>query len=152
MKKVLLVLLAVLLAAATGAGGFYGGMTYGTNTERNQANQIQADFFRQRGGMPAGTPDANNLQRRAAGFGGGGVNGQVKSISGNTLTISTGQNETKVTLSATTQILKTDPAVTGDLQAGEQVLITGERDANGNLTAIQILIMPGTPATPGTTP
>jgi hypothetical protein len=72
---------------------------------------------------------------------GRGVTGEVISLEGNTLTLSTLQNETKVTLSADTSIQKTAEGTTTDLQPGQQVMVTGERDADGNLTAIQITIM-----------
>ena len=48
MKKVWIILGAVVLAVIIAAGSFYGGMAY----QRNQVSQIQASFFASRGGVP----------------------------------------------------------------------------------------------------
>ena len=151
MKKILIIVGAVVLAVALAAGSFYGGMAY----QRNQADQVRANFLRSRGFDPnAAGNNANGQARR--GFFGGGLTGQVKSVDGNSLTVSTAQNVATVNLSSTTQIEKADPGALTDLQPGEQVLVTGQLDASGNITATQVLILgnqpagapAGTPATP----
>ena len=133
MKKLLIIAGAVLLAVMLSAGSFYGGMAY----QRNQANQIRANFLRSRGIDP-NSPN-NGGQRQ--GFFGGGTVGQVQSLQGNVLTISTPQNTTTVNLSDSTRIEKAAPAVASDLQQGERVMVTGQRDAKGNITASQVLIL-----------
>jgi hypothetical protein len=67
--------------------------------------------------------------------------GQVKTVEGATLTLSTAQDVTTVTLSDATQVEKTVTGVLADLQPGMQVMVSGERDAEGNLTASQIRII-----------
>ncbi len=143
MKKVLIIIGAVIIAVALAGGSFYGGMAY----QRTQANNVRDTFLRSRGlagtgatggfagGAGNGTPGAGR-----GGFG-GGATGQVKSVDGNILTLSTAQNETKVTLSDTTRIEKSVQGALSDLQPGMQVMVTGQRDANGNITAVQVLIL-----------
>ncbi len=143
MKKVLIIIGAVIIAVALAGGSFYGGMAY----QRTQANNVRDTFLRSRGlngtggagGFTGGT--GNGAGGGGRGFFGGGATGQVKSVDGNTLTLSTAQNETKVTLSDTTRIEKSVQGALSDLQPGMQVMVTGQRDANGNITAVQVLIL-----------
>ena len=144
MKKILIVIGAVLLAVLISAGSFYGGMAY----QRNQQNQIQARFFQSRGLPSGGSENGSGFEnnggdfgQRRSFFGGGSVTGQVKSLDGNTLTISTAQNTTTVTLTDSTQIEKPTAGSTVDLQPGARVVVNGQPDANGNITASQITIV-----------
>jgi hypothetical protein len=132
MKKFILIIGAVIIAAAIAAGSFYGGMAY----QLSQANATRDSFLRQRGLEGTG-PGAGGFP----GAGQDGASGQVKSIDGSTLTLSTAQNETKVTLSGDTVIQMSSEGITADLQPGQQVMVTGERDSDGNIAAIQILIL-----------
>ena len=153
MKKVLMIVGAVLLAALLSAGSFYGGMAY----QRNQANQIRASFLRSRG-LSDGASNGNNGFGQRGGFfgrggqGGGGVFGQVKSLEGNVLTLSTAQNVVRVNLTNSTRIEKPAPATTSDLQPNVRVQVTGQRDSNGNITASQINIINTNPPSAETAP
>ena len=154
----ILIASAIVLIAGAGVGGFFGGKAY----ERNQANQTRNNFLRERGiqGFDPNNPPSGNLtpgQNGGTFTGGGfgrGATGQIKSIDGNTITLTEGQTEVKVTLSDTTRIEKSTAASTADLQAGLQVTITGQRDSSGNITASQVLILgaAATPISSGTTP
>jgi hypothetical protein len=166
MKKGLLVLVAVLVAIGLAAGSFYGGMAY----QRNQTANTRAAFFATRGldangTNPAGAQGQGQGQgqnaRRGVFGGGGGATGQIKSVEGNVLTLSTPQDVTTVNLSGSTQIEKTGPGTVSDLTPGLQVLVNGQRDANGNIAATSILILPANmnnnpggnpPGSPTTTP
>jgi hypothetical protein len=145
MKKTLMIVGGILLAVLLSAGSFYGGMAY----QRNQVNQIRANFFRARGIDANGQ---NNGGGQRQGFLGGGATGQVKSVEGNVLTLSTAQNTTTVNLTDTTRIEKATPAATTDLQPGERVIVTGQRDSNGNITASQVLILESNPPSAETAP
>ena len=148
MKKVLIIVGVIILAAALSAGSFYGGMTY----ERSQASNIRNQFLQARG-LSGGGFDNNggsNNGRQNGGFaggqrggffGGGGVTGQVKSLDGNTLSLSTAQNVTTVNLTDSTVIEKPSQGTTSDLQAGVRVVVTGQPDSNGVITASQITIL-----------
>lgn len=146
MKNIVMIIGAIVLAAAIAAGSFYGGMAY----TRNQEAQVRANFFASRGIQATGQGQgANGGQRQ--GFFGGGTTGQVKSFDGNTLMLSTPQNVTTVNLNSSTRIEKYDPGATNDIQTGERVIVSGQRDGNGNITATQIMILPANPANPSPT-
>jgi hypothetical protein len=144
MKKALIIIAAVVLAAAIAAGSFYGGMTY----QKNQANTVRTNFLRERG-LDSANPGGGLMNPNAAGGSfpggggamGGGVSGEIKSIDDHTITLTTAQSETKVSLSDTTTIQMTNPGSLNDLQTGQQVMVTGQRDEDGNITAVQVLIL-----------
>jgi hypothetical protein len=151
MKKILMVVGAILLAALIAGGSFWGGMAY----QSNQASQVRANFANARGqsdlgqfpgagsGFPAsGTPNA----QFPGAFGGGGTIGTVKTIDGNVLTISTAQDVATVNLSDTTQIEKSENGSTADIQPGMRVTVSGQTDSNGNITASRITILNTDPA------
>jgi hypothetical protein len=146
----------IVLVAGAGVGGFFGGKAY----ERSHANTVRNNFLQSRGiqgfdpnAAPNGAANVNGTNFPSGGFG-RGASGQIKSIDGNTLTLTTGQNETKVTLSDTTIIEKSTPGATTDLQTGQNVTVTGQRDSNGSVTATQVLILStdASPTPAGTTP
>ena len=156
MRKAIMIIGAVILAVAIAAGSFYGGIAY----QRSQASAIRNNFLSGRGldangafpGGPGGGSDtAAGLPNGPAG-GFGGPTGQIKSIDGNTIVLSMGQGKVKVTLSDTTTIKKTGAGASSDLQPGQQVMVTGQRDANGNLSATQVLILGEAQTGSGTTP
>lgn len=153
MKKILIIVGAILLAAAIAAGSFYGGMAYQTN----RVNQVRTNFFNSRGlgdngqlpGNGSGLPNGSQNQGF---FGGGGTVGQVKTVEGNVMTVSTARNVTTVNLSDSTQIEKPTTGSVADLKPGVQVMITGQRDSNGEITASQITILNNNPFEPAGTP
>jgi hypothetical protein len=57
------------------------------------------------------------------------------------LTLSTAQNITTVNLLDSTRIEKSAPGAASDLQAGQGVIVTGQRDSSGNISATQVLIL-----------
>ena len=144
MKKVLIIVGVILAAAVLSAASFWGGMTYQTN----KVSQTRNDFFAARGGQPGNGQFPDNGQfpnaaqgQQGQGFRGGGTVGQVKSIDGNVLTLSTAQNVTTVNLSDSTTVMKNVEGTTSDLQPGMRVMVTGERDSKGDLTASQVTIL-----------
>jgi hypothetical protein len=150
MKTILIIAGAIILAGLIAAGSFYGGVVYQTN----KVSQVQANFLSQRGQPNTGQVPAGgqNIPGGAAqngqnpGFpGGGGIAGQVKTIEGNVMTISTAQNITTVNLTDSTQVQKTVTGAISDLQPGMQVMVSGQKDSNGNITANRISIMNNLP-------
>lgn len=163
MKTTLIVLGMIILLGLVAAGSFWGGMTYQTGrVDRARANFEAARGPTNQGQFPGGAPGFP----QAGGPGGQGQNffrrngtaGQVKSITGNTMQISTAQNVTTVNLSDSTLIEKSVEGILADLKPGTRVLVTGERDADGNIKASQVTILngdlpgPGGQPTPGTEP
>jgi len=149
MKKIIIIIGAILLAALIAGGSFYAGMAYQTK----QADQVRAQFMQARGmtegdlpqsggfpggNMPEGMQPPNSGEM---GFPGRGTTGVVKTINGNVVTISTAQDVTTVNLSENTRIEKYASAAITDLQPGVRVVVTGQQDKDGNITASQIQIV-----------
>ncbi len=132
-KKVLLIIGSIVIVLAAAGGAFYGGMLY----ERQQAANLRAAFFADRGGGGGFSFGGGNGAGNGAGR---GAVGQIKSIDGDTITLSTPQSEVKVTLNDTTLIQKTVAGGRTDLQVGERIVVRGERDSAGNVTATDIQI------------
>jgi len=140
MKKTLMIAGAILLAALVAAGSFWGGIAYQTN----RANQARANFENARGPASRGQfPNDGQLPpgSQGPGFPGGGTAGLVRTIDGNVITISTVQDVTTVNLSEDTQIEKYQPVTIAELQPGMRVMVTGQRDSNGEITASRVLIL-----------
>ena len=148
MKKILIIIGAVLLAALIAGGSFYAGMVYQTK----QAEQVRDRFMQARGmtegempqsgQFPGGNPpEAGQFPGGATGFPGRGTTGMVKTIDGKVMTISTAQDVITVNLSEDTRIEKYASAALTDLQPGVRVMVTGQQDKDGNITASQILIV-----------
>jgi hypothetical protein len=155
MNKVLTIAGGVLFLLLLGGGAFYGGMLF----ERSQATDGQADFFAERGGGPDGFgglgfrdgqdgffqsddhEDGQSAVPGQAGFG-RGLSGQVKSIKGGTLLLSTPQDVTTVILTDQTTIIRMVTGELDDLQPDQRVTVIGQRNEAGEIiaTVIQILI------------
>jgi hypothetical protein len=145
MKKVIIIVGVILGAALLSAASFWGGMTYQTN----KASQARANFFESRGGQPSDgqlqgngqLPSGAQGQQGQGFFRGGETVGEVKSIEGDVLTLSTPQDVTTVNLTDATKVMMNVEGSTSDLQPGIRVLVAGERDDKGNITASQITIV-----------
>jgi len=159
MKKVLIILGAILLAALIAGGSFYAGIAYQTN----QADQVRARFMQDRGMTEGELPQPGQFHggnmpqggqpHSGVDFTGRGTTGVVKTIDGNVITISTAQDVTTVNLSEDTQIEKYAAATITDLQPGVWVMVTSQPDDDGNITASQIQIVNnGTSAIPNPPP
>jgi len=70
--------------------------------------------------------------------------GSVVSVEGDTLTLRSQQGETSQVKIPAARIEKTADGSTDDLKPGETVMITGERAADGTISATTILIRPST--------
>ncbi|RPI24552.1 MAG: hypothetical protein EHM70_21160 [Chloroflexota bacterium] len=160
MKKIILIVGIILAAAALSGGSFWGGMKYQTLLDE----QAQAAFFEARGGQfPSNgqfpgngqMPDFSQLpangqlsgERQAMGsMGDGMATGQIKSIEGSVLMLSTAQDVTTINLSFCMDIPATTETGLSDLLPGMRVRVTGERGEDGSLNASQILVVdPGAP-------
>jgi hypothetical protein len=75
------------------------------------------------------------------GFPGRGTTGVVKTIDGDVITISTAQDVTTINLTEDIRIEKYVSAAITDLQPGVRVMVTGQPDDDGNITASQIQIV-----------
>lgn len=147
MKKVAMVVIAVLVLAAVSGGAFYAGMKVG----ENRVLQNPARFFQQRargqGGQffaPSQTPQPG--QRIIQGIG-GGIAGTIEEIQGSTVIINTGQETVRVQTTDTTLIEKYMSVTVGDLKVGERVIVMGTKNDDGSYTARSIQSMRAFPST-----
>lgn len=169
-KKIIIPIIIVgviILVAGAAAGGFF----YGKSYESNRASTIRDNFMRERGiegfdpnaaPMQGMNPNQNaipNTDMNPGNFPAGGMSrgtsGEIKSIEGNTLTLTSGDTETVISLSDATMIVKYTTGSTADLVAGQQVMVTGDRDDTGNITTVtQVTILDASVGQPpvGTTP
>lgn len=147
MNRVVMIVLGVLGVLAIAAGSFYGGMAYGKK-------QAQADLpvFGYAEEMPAGR---GQFRAQAGGQGaivggqfsdvqGGMVFGEIQSIGDGEMTI-TDQSGQQITVyvADTTLIQKQAEVTLADLQAGETVIISGNRGEDGSITARMLQVSPG---------
>ena len=112
--------------------GFYGGFVYQQKNGTGLTN-----------GAPAmlGTPAGGGVAANQAGIAPGGrTMGQVKSIDGNTLTISTAQDVTTVIVSDATTITKPAAGTSADIKVGDMIQVTGQTLANGDISASQVVV------------
>jgi ABC-type Fe3+-hydroxamate transport system substrate-binding protein len=120
------------LAAALAIGGI-AGVAIGQSTAQSAA---PAGFGQ--GQFPGGANIGDD-----GGLPGGGrgdfTSGTVTSVDGDVVTI-TLQDGSTVTISTTadTTVTKTVDATVSDLAAGEEIVVTGTKDASGNVTATSI--------------
>lgn len=147
-RKVLAIVGGIILILAVAGGSFYGGTVYA----QQQTANARAAFFADRGGGTGGSGGTGGGNGGTGGgfFGGGdgatgggrggGAAGQIKSIDGDTITLSTPQSEVKVTLTDTTPIEKVVTGGRADLQVGQRIVVRGVRDSAGNVTADNVQI------------
>lgn len=145
MKPLYLIVAAILIAVIVGAGGFYGGMVY---AQSQAASQVAA-FQQQRaaGQNPQGAPGGAGQFRGAnSQLGAPVANGQVKSVNGDTIEISTAQSVVTVKVNDSTVISKTDRGTVSDLQVGDRVTVfSKETGDTPTASGIQIQAVVPTP-------
>jgi len=135
MKKNLFVFLLLLVIVLV--GGFLGGIKYGESQAlKNLTPEKMREVFQQRGGQFFAQ---NQGQRQRAGQ--NFVSGQVISKDEKSLTVKLPDGSTKIIfLSQSTQILKATEGSIDDLQVGKEILVAGNQNADGSLTARTIQI------------
>lgn len=147
MSKNFRVLLVMVIVAGLAAGAAFGaGTVFGRTLGPKQAATIITS-----GQGAAGGAGAAGTNGGAAIAGRGGTIGTVDSLNGDTLTIR-GQDGTPTTvkLDSKTTIHKTVDGTTADLTPGTNVFVTGNKAADGTVTASQISITPaGASPSPG---
>jgi Domain of unknown function (DUF5666) len=130
----IVVAIVVVVAAAAGFGGY----TMGKNAGQAQALTARSAFLTARGaggtGGTGGAGGGRNIDPNTF------ASGQVKSISGDTVQLSTATDVLTVKLSSQTQIQKQATGAVSDIQPGERLTIQGTRAADGTFTAETVQI------------
>lgn len=132
------VIISVILVIVAIGLGFFGGIEY-------QLHKAGSSRF---GG--GSFPGAGGGRFRQA-FGGGGgagqnfvpIRGQVLSADANTLTVKMSDGSTKIiVLSGSTVFQKTSTASATDIKQGSTVVVVGQQDSSGSVTAQSVSINP----------
>lgn len=137
-RKILPGLVGVLLLLVVAAGAFYGGMRF----QGMRSSGTRANFFANRGGA-----DGANFSGGGGGGGGRrGSMGQIKSIEGNVIIVSTQQERLQVTVTDATKYQRLVDGKLDDLQVGANIIVRGESDANNVVNAVSIQLADSVPA------
>ena len=143
MKKWMIALIAVLVVAGVGAGGYFLGMKAGEQKVldnpslvfqrmRSQGGQIQI------GGQFPGAGEAPETGRGGVQFQGGGLAGTIESVTGTTVVIKTEQGSVTVQTTDSTLIEKNVSVTVAELAVGENVMVSGSKNDDGSYTARSI--------------
>ncbi len=148
MNKTLVIIGVLLLVLAVGAGSFWAGMRVGENRLMQDPARLMEMMAGQGGQFPGmggrggqflemvGTPPSGAEAQRF----GGGIMGTIEAIEGDTLVVSSEEGEIRVQTTDTTLIEKSMTVGVEDLEAGEQVVVSGSRNDDGSITARSIRI------------
>lgn len=131
MKKNFVWVLVLLLAVAL---SFYGGLIYGRG--KGKVNRFSFDNMPLGERQFAGNGERNNKQGAMA-------NGEILSLdeSGLTLKLQDGGSRL-IFFSSSTEIMRYASGTVADLKVGDNLIITGEDDSTGGLTAKSIQLRP----------
>ena len=149
MKQSTMIVILVAVVIIVGGGAFYGGMKYGENRIMQDPaalfQRMRSDMGGQftgggfGGQMPGGAPgQTSTTERNAGGLAAGGTFGTIQKIEGNSIILSTREENIEVITSETTFIQKMMDVGAEDLEVGETVIVTGSENADGSISARSI--------------
>jgi hypothetical protein len=131
-------LLIIILIIVVGAAGFFGGMKYQQSKQLSRFNRQPFEQMRREG---RGTGPAAASQ---PGKGPGMMKGEIIDKEGENLTVKLTDNSTKIILlSENTTINKTSEGLVDDLEVGKQVMVFGQENEDGSLSASNIQLGDG---------
>jgi len=129
MNKDTMMIVAVVLILVALGGGFFAGMQYQKSQPRSMGQFAGRSF-----GASAGSGQGQRVTP---------VRGQVLSIANDTMTIKQQDGTTKlVVISSSTVYVKTQTAASSDLKSGDTVMVVGNSNSDGSVTASDIQINP----------
>ena len=146
------ILISLVVAIVVGGAAALGGYKMGDSAGFQRANQVRQQFAQQRQGGQ-GQFGQGGASANGQGNGGAGrafaLQGTVKSVEGDTVTVTVGQRDVMVKLSNTTQIEKAASSSPADLTAGARIMVTpdssnvgGNTTSSSSFNATAILILP----------
>jgi len=143
MKKYLLFLVTLTII---GTVAFFGGIKYSESKTSQKLQQMSASGFGNR--MGAGTIDRAGGNNNDNGF----VTGNIISKDDESITVSIRNGGSKIVFySDTTEISKFVGGVSGDLEIGKTVSVTGKTNQDGSIAAQSIQMRPEMPNFSSTT-
>ena len=139
------ILITLVVAIVVGGAAGFGGYKMGDSAGFQRANQVRQEFAQTRQGGQGGM----------GGLVAGGGNrafelqGTVKSVDGNTMTVTIGQRDVTVMLTDKTQFLKSVAGARTDLAAGARVMVApeggnagGAGGASAAMNAASVTVLP----------
>jgi hypothetical protein len=124
------ILIVLVVAIVVGGAAAFGGYKMGDSAGFERANLVRQQFAQTRQGGQGGQGQGGAGGFAAGGAGGGNrafeLQGTVKSIDNNTMTVTVGQRDITVTLTNQTQFLKSVTGARTDLTAGARVMVAPE--------------------------
>lgn len=143
MKKHYVVIISLVVAGAA----FYGGTVYAKGSSASSANFAKGSFSGQgnfqRGQFPSGATGQTSAMR---GGGEGMTRGDILSIDDNSITVKTESNGSKIIFfSDKTDITETLAVTKDNLTEGKTVMVTGDTNEDGTITANTIFIREAMP-------
>jgi hypothetical protein len=138
MKRTVWTILGIIVLLLVAGGSFFGGTVYG----KNQAQVALA--ARRQGGFGGGQANGQGQPGANARAGGqGGMFGQIDSLGDSVLVIKDNNGlQTQVKVTDTTLIQKQATVKLADLKAGETVIVSGNKGADGVITARSVQVAP----------
>lgn len=125
-----------ILVIAVGGGAFYGGTAY----EKKQRSANLGNRMQQ--GRSQGMTPSGNFARGERN-GGGNVDGEIISKDEKSVTIKTRDGGSKIVyFSDATSVGKSTEGGLEDLENGKQIMISGQTNSDGSVTAENIQIRP----------
>ena len=146
MNRTVMIVLGVLVVVLVAAGSFYGGMVYGKNQVETTLPVAGegVEFSGPRGqfgqrGIQMGGEEGQLLREQ-----GGMLFGEIQSIGDGELMVTDPNGEQITVYVADTTLIQKQADVTlADLEEGETVIISGNRDDDGNITARSLQVSGG---------
>lgn len=153
MKRWMMALIALLVVAGVGVGGYVLGVKAG---EQKVLNNPSLLFQRMRGqsgqiqinGQFPGQDGAPPVGRGSVQFLGSGLTGTIESVNGTTVVIKTDQGSVTVQTTDSTLIEKNVSVAVGELVVGESVMVSGSKNDDGSYTARSIQTLRGRALSP----
>ena len=147
MQKNHIIIVAILMVGV-GVGGFLLGRTTATSSQSARYGQYTANMAGgQRNGSSTQTPNRGGMMRFRP------VTGDIMESSDDSITVKLMDGSSKIILfSAKTDINKAQKAMASDLKVGEKVLVTGQENPDGSITAQNIQLNPVFRGQIGTSP
>ena len=122
----------LVVAIIIGLGGFYGGMKYQESKIPDFSKNLPGNFEQMRGQME---------HRLNGGSGLTTVRGEIISIDDSGVTVKLADNSGKIViLTNSTAIIKSEEGSTEDLSEGIEVMVIGQTNSDGSVTASNIQI------------
>jgi hypothetical protein len=123
------ILIALVVAIVVGGAAAFGGYRMGDSAGFERANLVRQQFAQTRQGSQGQSGQGTSAGGGTRAF---ELQGTVKSVDGDTLTVTVGQRDVTVTLTDKTQFLKSVAGARTDLAAGAHVMIAPETTGGGN--------------------